>query len=348
MQGTIRVKLRVSRRAYKLARLWERGLLTLAGIIMAGIISFLLGFNPVPQTVPLVAIVQRYPLAALVVGGILLFATFSALQISRQPAPKDDGDDAEPDLSAGWHLPRLLIATAISTASTTLFLALLAVVLLRPAWCPVALCPAPKVIAITNPHAAHDSNLEVYFTALQSDTFVIPGDPARYTLGNAPQSIGAVRYDVKTPQVYRVVFGIHSLQRGRFGMIISQVALVVAQVPPTPQPLNIWDKGAALNYNSDPFLAKYVGQEQGAIIPAVYTPLPGTHVQLNPGEADEVDLQVASRVPVDLRFQVQVTYRVTNESVEHTLTLPQTFEAVFSDGSNWHPYQLSGHFVPAT
>lgn len=349
MHSAVRVRTQVYRRIYYLARLWVRGLLAVAGALMLGIISILLGLSPAPQTVPVVTVVRQSPGVALAVGGFVLFATITAFQISRAPVPHGD-DISEPDLSAGWHLPRLLISTAVSTISTTLLIALLSVVLVRPPWCPTALCPTPRTIVVTNPHGIHDSNLEVYFTALQSDTFVIPGDPATYSLSDTPETIGALRIDTKTLGVYRVVLGVHSLQQGRFGMLITQVALVITQMPPIPRPLNVWVKGAPLTYTSDPFLAMYRGQQAGDTIAAFYTPLPGTHIQLAPGEADEVDLQVASHVPVDLRFQIQVTYRVTNESAEHTLTLPSTFEVVFSDASNWHPYHLQqdGRLVPAT
>lgn len=354
MPSTIRngVAVNVSRTALRtgalrLARLWIRCLLAVAAISGAGIVSILLGFNTPPQAVPLVTVVRGYPILALVVVGILLAATFGAFEISR--APLSGSPDGDPDLSKGWQLPRMLISTAISTTSTTAFVALLLLVLLRPSWCPSALCPSPKVVVVTNPSAVHDDNLEVYFTALQGSTFMLPGSTAQYTLGNAPDTIAAVRNDQTPPATYRVVLGIHSLQQGRFGMIITHVALVVVNVPPTPRPLNVWDKGSLLNYNSDPFRVAYVGQSVGTAIPAAYVPFPDQDIQLAPGEADAIDLQVVSPLLVDLQFRVQVTYRVANETAEHTLTLPQVFEVVFTDGSNWHLYQWkSGQFVPAT
>jgi hypothetical protein len=73
-------------------------------------------------------------------------------------------------------------------------------------------------------------------------------------------------------------------------------------------------------------------------------------VQLAPGEGDSLDIELTSRVPMDLQFAVQVTYRVITDSQVHTLTLPQVFEVVFlSPSASWRLYQLqNGHFVPQT
>jgi hypothetical protein len=112
---------------------------------------------------------------------------------------------------------------------------------------------------------------------------------------------------------------------------IEQLALVVVEVPPTPQPLNVWIAGSPGDFRSNPFQVSYRGQPAGTVLPATYLPVPRGHALLDPGEADNLDLQVASQVLADLKFRVQVTHRVTNESEVHSLTLPQDFEVVFSN-----------------
>ncbi len=70
-------------------------------------------------------------------------------------------------------------------------------------------------------------------------------------------------------------------------------------------------------------------------------------IELAPGEADQLIIQVSSHMIADLHFRAQVTYRVSNESQLHVLLLPHVFEVVFSDNSNWHEYQLeNGRFLP--
>jgi hypothetical protein len=210
-----------------------------------------------------------------------------------------------------------------------------------------ALCPAPQLVV--NPHGIHDANLEFYFTAFQSTYYEIPGDPTQYSLNNPPESIGAQRLDEQAPPPYRVVLGVHSLQQGRFGILIQQVALLVVAVPRMPNPLQVWDAGAPLTYQSDPFQVTYHGEQAGAQLPATLVSLPGGHVQLTPGEADTLDIQVDSQRDVDLQFRMQLTYRVFNETAYHTLTLPNLFEVVFSTASNWHLFQFQGgQLVPSS
>lgn len=215
-------------------------------------------------------------------------------------------------------------------------------VLIRPPWCPAALCPVTPPLP-----GVHDANLDLYFTTVQSTYHVIPDDPAKYSLKNLPRSSNALLLGEQQPPPYRVVLGIHSLQQGRFGVLIQEVDLVVDQMGPIPSPLKVWAEQQR-NYSTNVFAVTYSTQEPGTSIPATYVTFPDGNVQLVPGETDELDLQVTSKVAIDLHFQVQVTYRVTNESESHTLTLPNVFELIISDTNNWHLYQLQGGmFTPA-
>lgn len=175
---------------------------------------------------------------------------------------------------------------------------------------------------------------------------MIPGNPSQYSQNDLPQNIGAVNIGGK-PSLYRVVLGVHSLQQGRYGLLITQVALEIRQVPRMPRPLNVWARGSTLDYHTNPYLVVYSGQGPRDTLPARYLPIPyPAPVQLRPGEADELDIQVSSRIVADIQFLVHVTYRVTNESQLHQLTLPPSFEIMFSDASNWNKYQLqNGYFA---
>jgi hypothetical protein len=242
--------------------------------------------------------------------------------------------------------------TVSLTAALLLVLLVLvptAVTLIRPPWCPTLLCPPPT--PVTNPQGVHDANLDLSFVAIQSTAYVIPGSPAQYSLNNLPKSISAMRtdglaIDANTPfSPYLVALGVHSLQKG-YSIVIEQVALIVRKALSPSYPLNVWVVGPSRNYTDNLYQVIYRGQEQGATLAAAYF-LPGSNVQLTPGEGDSLDIRVASPVPISLHFALQVTYRVINESQTHTLTLPQVFEvAFFSASSNWHLYRFQrGHFI---
>lgn len=133
-------------------------------------------------------------------------------------------------------------------------------------------------------------------------------------------------------------------------MIIEQVAIVIKQVNTLPYPLHVWFEGPKANFTNNPYQVIYTGEEVGKVIPATYTGQTKTaKVQLVPGESDEVTLEVLSQQVADIHFQVEITYRVVNESEMHALTLSNMFEIAFSDKSNWHPYKLeNGHFVASS
>jgi hypothetical protein len=148
-----------------------------------------------------------------------------------------------------------------------------------------------------------------------------------------------------------VVLGIHSLQQGRFGLIIEQVFLEVKQVTLVPYPLRVWTEGEQRDFHSNVFQLFYNAQEAGTLIMGIYSSQPYGHVQLVPGESDELDLQVVPRISmgIDLHFRVQITYRVANKPQLYTLTLPRIFEVIFSNHSDWFQYHLDkGRFVPGS
>ena len=317
---------------HRIAQAWNGLVASIASLAFAGIISILLGLNSLPQSIPLVALVHSDPVWA--VGICLAFVTitvFSFLLIRSTGNPQPSRQNDRPSLP---RLPHVAFPTIISTTSFALFASLLATVLLRPSWCPAALCPPSSIIYAQN--SVHDSNLEMYYTDLQTDYHAIPGNPAQYNSTNAPHSIGVVRVDKEATQSYRVIFTLHSVRRSGYDIIIDQIAVNIQDVPITPQSLNVWYRGSPqyLNY---PFVANFTGQTAGAMIPATFdTPVP-TILELASGEADTVGLQITTTSLADVRFSINVRYRIADEStISAPLTLPGIFEVIFTDGSNWH------------
>ena len=194
----------------------------------------------------------------------------------------------------------------------------------------------------------YDSDLQVTFQTLQSSFKILPVAPSAYTLGTAtPNDAQLIATSQSLP--YRVVLKIHSLQQGRYGLVIDQVALLInKQAQVIPYPLRVVIENNVSTYNNNLYRVTYRGQEPGALLTALYMEQPLGVVSLVPGETDEISLEVRSTVVVGLHFQVQVTYHVIGELASHTLTLPNIFEIIFSDQTNWHPYQIqAGHLVVA-
>src|SRR5579885_2313485 len=208
---------------------------------------------------------------------------------------------------------------------------------LRPAWCPNWLCPVAQ-LRVPN-IGVHDDNLQVTFQTLQSSYHLITVDPSTYTLGT-PDGSDAQLLNTSQVQPYRVVVKIHSLQQGRFGLTIEQMSLLVTgQSQTVPYPLRVRFENPQYVYTNNLYRVTYRGQPVGVPLPAVYAIQPLAHVSLSPGETDELTLEVRSVVVADLHFKLQVTYQVITDTVSHTLTLPNTFEVIFSDPKNWHMYQ---------
>ena len=238
-------------------------------------------------------------------------------------------------------LSTLVIPIVVPVVTTTLFLILLLLVLLRPVWCPGFICSPPQTKVATYPGRVNDQNLDAYFLTQQSTSFELPGTLQQYSLQNLPRTIAAVRSDNGQSSPYRLVIGVQNLHQTGYEIYIDAVTVVVYAVPPLAHPLNVWNSGS-LTYNTSPYHVTYAGEPAGSVLGTTYEPVPhltGIHQRLRPGETDDIDLQIdpAHNLQADLQFQVRITYRMANEDQEHTLTLPNLFEVVFSDASNWYP-----------
>jgi S1-C subfamily serine protease len=229
-----------------------------------------------------------------------------------------------------------------------------AVALIRPPWCPTILCPQPRVVIATNPQGIHDANLDIYFLTFQGNAIVIPGDPrhapaSEVSNERSPSTVNAILLQNHQPSsIYRTVLVAHSLYQGRYSILIDQVALIVIGQSVIPRPLNVWVNTSLVYYDVNRYRVFYNGEGPGAVLLARYLESPDRYTQLTRNEADQLDIQISSLVPADLKFKIQVTYHIATETNKYTLRLPQAFEVVFSDPSNWHQYQLRGeHFVAA-
>jgi TIR domain len=303
-------------------------------------ISILLSFNFLPQNVPPISFLKQHLFVMLILGLVLMLITFTSLIILYFSQRKESDKASIPNLRR--YNQYIVTISTTSIISFLLCSTLLVAAFFQLPWCLATLCPPSQILT-----KVQDANLEMYFLALQSTSFVIPRDPVNYSRNELPENIGAVRIDKQAPSsLYRVVIGVHSLEKGVYSILIEQVTLVIEQVIPMPRPLNVWLKGSPVVYQANPYQASYDRENAGGTLSAVYTPVPYAHVQLAPDEADQLDIQVTSHVLVDFRFHIQLTYRLSQQSVLHTLTLPDTFEVVFSDTSNWNEYYLQkGHFV---
>src|SRR5262245_55246847 len=129
----------------------------------SGLIAILLGFGDLPKSVPLLELSKKQPSL-----GVGLSAAFLALMIISPlfgPGGSPPGGDDRRTRN------RLLASTGVATLSSLLFISLLALVVVRPTWCPNGICPAPE--ARTDPAGVHDQFLELVPTAVQSGTFAL-------------------------------------------------------------------------------------------------------------------------------------------------------------------------------
>jgi hypothetical protein len=284
--------------------------------------------------------------AFLAIVTVVVIVTVATWVVAHQPLAREAEQEAETEISKWYHFgtlhaPLLIATSGLSTISTTTVVAMIALLLARPAWCPALLCPQPP--------GPHDQYLEADFTAFESADYVIDGDPGKYSLKQLPVTTGvaAVPAQLALPErpsgepPYKVVVRIHSLQQGRFGMVIEGVGLVLTDVKAPPDPLRVWEKGAPLEYQTNPHDTRYTGQPAGEVLHAAYAgAIREGHVQLSPGESDELTIQLDSDLAADLRFKIAITYRPVDQAADRTLTLPYQFRVVFSEARSWQPYRL--------
>jgi hypothetical protein len=312
------------------------------------IVSILLGFSSPVSSIPILDFFQHYTvivLAILCVAGISILILLLILPLMQKRLRPMDG-----------HLKTMGAVTSVSMLISILCLFLLTVTLSRPSWCPTSLCPAPKIITepITTTQGFHDANLDVYFISFQSTAYVIPGDPQLpdyIPSSGDPRSIGAVLLGTPpTSELYTVAIGLHSLYTGPYPILIDQVRLLLTKVNPVPNPLHVYPVILLTKYSTtNPSRFIYQGQKLNETITDTYSTNPLPRVELRSGESDQIDAIIESRVPIDMQFRIQITYHIATQTQRSMLTLPQIYEVVFSNASNWKKYQLNldqNNFAP--
>ncbi len=207
-----------------------------------------------------------------------------------------------------------------------------------------------KPSSTKNDGEVQDQNLDVQFIDTQQNTFALPGDPRGLSPNQlSKQGVPALSIDQpkqQVPTVFRIAIRISNLRRDQYVLLIEQVQFIVEQITSIPHPLYalVQNPPALSNYNL--YRGTYTGQDTNVPILTTYDNPPYTYVFLTLHETDTINIQVTSLVEALLSFRIAITYRVANEDQTHTLTLPHIFQVVFSDKSNWHPYQLrDGHFT---
>jgi hypothetical protein len=319
---------------------WLSGLAGLATTLQVSIASILLGLQPVPHDVPLVGLVRAHPVISLATSLALLVIVAAGLVLAYRPAPAPSGFP---------YLQLLAATTTLATCSTTAIVVLIAMVLSRPSWCPGALCAPSNV-----PAGTYDANLAVSFTTLQSSAFLIDGDPASYSLAHLPASTGPAA--VPAVQIgaggrpCRLQLSIRDLGRGGPGLFVEDVLVAIDLARSPPSPTRVWLQPVGdEELHANPYTARYEGQQAGQAVTATYDgAVPQAHVRLRPQEQDSIVLTMTATRNAYVRFHIQIRYRVMNETGVRTLTLRDSFIAVFADEHTWVPYQLSnGALLPA-
>lgn len=303
---------------------------------------------------------RSYPAVTALVGAFVVVLTGVAAWIVWHANPDQpeaqSGGGQQPAL-LGWALrPQAAYASlGLATASSLAFGGLVGLLVVRPAWCPQAVC-APTLAAYPGPH---DQYLGASVVAVQADTYVIPKDPASYTMANLPATDGprAVAALLTVPadpthlppeSSYRVAVKLQNLWPDFGDMSIESIALEVDRAAPVGH-VNAWRKGATWKLTNNPFGAQYLGQPAGSRVAAAFEgrPLLG-HVQLKPGESDTVTIEISSAASIDLTYRVLVTYRSLEQGDLHTFRVPDPVEVWFAGSVDWYEYVLSGgRFTPA-
>jgi hypothetical protein len=274
---------------------------TVLSAVGSAIIGLLFGFAALPSDIPALELLASKPSVGILVLALLLVLMI----ISPLLVP---GDPQRPSARAGKDINRLYLSIGVSTLSSVLFVGLLATVLIHPTWCPTSICPAPVPITA----GAHDANLDLTYVAIQSAAYVIPGDPEAVSLASSalPTQTGALRIDAHE-RVYRVVVGLHSLQRGDTDSIeIEHARVVIDMVTPAPTPLNVWEAGVGITYPTHPHLAIYSGQQAGEQLETISQESPPEILHLRGGEGDEMGIELTSSdaAPLVVTYHVLVIY----------------------------------------
>jgi hypothetical protein len=201
--------------------------------------------------------------------------------------------------------------------------------------CPIVLCHSSQ-----NGETVQDQNLSMDLVAVASPSFVLSDDSKQDSNANAlSTSISAVSLAKYTSTYDDIVINVQNVQYEGADILIDAIALKLLSIPALPNPLKVWTPGAT-KYFGYPYPVTYEGQTADQLLYATSS----QNVILAPRETDSLLIEMMSTETAYLQFQVQITYQITG--APQTLILPQTFQAAFSDASNWQEYILqNGSFI---
>ncbi|GCE09075.1 toll/interleukin-1 receptor domain-containing protein [Dictyobacter aurantiacus] len=219
---------------------------------------------------------------------------------------------------------KLLITVVLLFALTTFLIPSLSLPACAFSFCRSSLQPTNQSLSQQN-GGIHDQNLSIKLVDVLSPSFVLS---ASKTLS---RSISAVLLAKNTTTYDKIIVQVQSLRDKGVDIQIDYIALKLLSIPKLPQPLKVWTPGVTTTYITYPYPVTYKGQTPGQLLYAE----PPQFVVLKPGESNQLSIQVISTTVAYLQFQVQVFYQFANASTEPPLTLPQTFQVVFSNASNW-------------
>jgi hypothetical protein len=339
-----------------LAKGWLAFMTGLQALVLAGVGSAVkdTAKSFVPSAQLVAAFVKSYPVLTVSLIAIGMFATLAAaLVVWRQPGVARASGSA----IRGWlQLPVVgLSSLSIATASSIALVALLSLLMIRPAWCPAQICQ-PGLAQYPGPQ---DGYIGADIFAIQSDTILIPGDPTTYSLGHLPMADGRATVAAVLAQPvtgasppsnppYRLVARIQNLRSDQGEMSIESISLIVTRTT-APGHINAWRRGAVADYEQNLFLAGYSGESPGTSISAIFegTPRFG-HVQLKPGESDVLTIRLWSGVPADVSYRLAITYRFLGRGELRSFQVPEQMEVVFASQLQWSEFQLrDGKMQPA-
>jgi hypothetical protein len=324
------------------AKWWATTISALAISVLTSIANLLAGIQPMPTAVPVLKLLQRNPFLIATLASIALLVTVAAWMANRFNA-NGGGEMTQPATSPLTNRIWITVSSSFAAASTSALIVLMTLIIFQPAWCPQSLCRQP-----TGPH---DSSLEVRFTSLQSEAFLLTADPITATIKDMPSpllptSVAAVRLATGLPRqaapTGSVALLLHNLERSS-PLIMEDVALKPLSAQSVRVPLRVIRVTSSVSYGHNLYQFTYNGELPGQLVSSLHTGIDALgHVQLQPGESDEIVVQVASKQLVELRFHIQIVYRKSNESTLHQFELPNDFLMVVSDQLNWQLYTFQG------
>lgn len=257
-----------------------------------------------------------------------------------------------PSQSKNVPKKRLLISTAI-----LLVLAISLIPFLPLPTCSLIFChslpQSTKQPSPQNGGEVQDQNLSIELIDVVSPSFVFLDNPNHYSGSNTPPTnMSAVLLPTNTVSYCHIIVAVQNVRLGGVDILIDDAALKLLSIPETPRPLRVWTSGVSTTYNTYPYPVTYQGQSLDQLPNQLLYAVPPQNVILGParnshsGESNQLSIQVMPTVTAYLWFQIQVSYQIGDAAKVYILTLPQIFQVVFSDASNWQEYILqNGSFV---